>query len=74
MIELEGTRWPETPISWSIKIVVYGVFMHNLISHNQLSSFDDDHDDLLLMMMTKYVIFVNMNTASTFPHRPVWGC
>ena len=46
MIELEETRWPETPISWSINCSLRSSFMHNLISHNQLSS-EDDHDDLL---------------------------
>ena len=46
MGELEGTRWPETPISCSSNCSFTEFFMHNLISYNQLSS-DDDHDDLL---------------------------
>ena len=46
MGELEGTRWPETPISCSSNCSFTEFFMHNLIPHNQLSS-EDDHDDLL---------------------------
>ena len=46
MGELEVTRWPETPISCISNCSFTEFFMHNLISHNQLSS-EDDHDDLL---------------------------
>ena len=45
MGELEGTDDLKL-LYHVVQIVVYGVFMHNLIPHNQLSS-EDDHDDLL---------------------------
>ena len=50
MGELEGTRWPETPISCSSNCSFTEFFMHNLISYNQLSGSEDTldpHSDLL---------------------------
>ena len=50
MVELEGTRWPEPSILWSIKLSFTEFFMHNLIPHNQLSGSEqtfDPHSDLL---------------------------